>query len=701
MKWLAPIVVGVVTLFAYANAAPDAAVHDDRFFVQQWDSDDMGRYFERDVWGHTGVSSGLYRPLLLVSLTADSALYGDSPKGYHWTNTALHILATLLLYGLLRALLLGAWPAAEATLAAALAALCFGVHPIHTEAVCSIFNRSEIAGTIGVLSAAWIVWRFEDSRRVMSWVAAGAVYLAALLFRESAVSLPVWAVLVLLLKPGTVRERIRRVAPAAALLVPLGIYLWMRHAALEPPPPSGGNWWERLSVTAVILREGLRMLVWPSPLRISYGPEVLTSPDLAFIVVILLIAGAVVARRHAPLVALGAGLFLLSLLPSTRLIADSQDYSVLAERYLYLPSAAAAIALAAGLAALAARVGRAGAAAAAIVLCLPLLSMTRERNLDWHSDRALFEAEVRVAPEAEALRLLTAAYAEEDDHAAIVRVCDEHLARHPDSPKLNLHCGIGYAGLGRVDEAERAYLRCAASDDYAVPNAHTNLAMLYLRQGRRAEARTAFGLAVDAELNPARKHFRRARMLAFTDSNRLAEVRTELLKALELQPDFAPAKLWLENLPSAPPRQQPAQQPPPQPSVLSADARAALIRALRMRPPGTPVWFASSQVNPGAQSLTTALENAFAEAGWRPQPRLIVPFSIRPGVLVLAADETIGDDAEAAASALEAAGLTTKLAGGYRAYYAEMTRTKPGFTGFPLGPMQGYVIVVGRLETAR
>jgi len=47
-------------------------------------------------------------------------------------------------------------------------------------------------------------------------------------------------------------------------------------------------------------------------------------------------------------------------------------------------------------------------------------------------------------------------------------------------------------------------------------------------------------------------------------------------------------------------------------------------------------------------------------------------------------------------SALEQAGIKPTFAVGYRAYYEEMSRTRPDFVGFPFEPAQTFVLVVGR-----
>src|SRR5262249_32522018 len=142
-----------------------------------------------------------------------------------------HVAATLVLFALLAAL--GAAP-----LAAALAALVFGVHPIHTEAVDVAFNRSEILACLGTVGAVGWLWSPVERDHTRASTGAGVIFFVALLSRESAVSLPVIVLLALvLLRPSALRpEGVTRarawLVPLAALALPLLAYLALRQAVI-------------------------------------------------------------------------------------------------------------------------------------------------------------------------------------------------------------------------------------------------------------------------------------------------------------------------------------------------------------------------------------------------------------------------------------------------------------------------------------
>ena len=115
----------------------------------------------------SGVSG---RPLVNLSLAVNHAMGGEEVRGYHLTNIALHALAALTLWGLLRRTLrldsvglpLDGRPGSirgearrqapalhdDAGLMAFVCALLWTVHPLLTESVVCVVQRNEIMGSL-------------------------------------------------------------------------------------------------------------------------------------------------------------------------------------------------------------------------------------------------------------------------------------------------------------------------------------------------------------------------------------------------------------------------------------------------------------------------------------------------------------------------------------------------------------------------
>jgi hypothetical protein len=422
-----------------------------------------------------------------------------------------------------------------------------------------------------VVAALAVVWAWEERQPILAWSTAGVLYLGGLLFRESAVSLPALAVLLLgLLR----RERppARRLARAGLLVLPLLVYLALRSAALagvppsttvplsEHPPPSGVV--EQLGYALASLREYVRMVVWPHPLRVSYEDFTGDGVPLALLIHAGLLGTALLTVRRMPALAAGIGFFYLALVPSTRLftapgvelgvggyvfLRSDPGVAPLAERVTYLPSVGVAVALGFALAALVRRYGPYAGLAPVLVLVLVFVPLTDARNLEWRSQRALTAAEVAAAPESgDAWRMYVGVLLDEGRRGEVVEVCDRQAAAHPRSAQLQNSCGSAYVDAGRTDDAVTAYRRAIDAGLAAV--GHANLGRAYARLGRLVDAEREFRLAADAETDPAARHYRLGQLIERFHPERLAEAAVEYRRAIELRAGYVAAREALRRI---------------------------------------------------------------------------------------------------------------------------------------------------------
>ena len=504
--WTPPLALAVLTALTYANAVPRALVHDDQTALAQnprfGGIERIPALFRESVWEGVGGNQRLYRPLAMASLALDRTLYGGDPRGYHWTSIALHVAATLVVYALLVTLGAGA-PGAF------LGGLVFGVHPVHTEAVDVALNRSEILACLAV--TAGLAWFFRHVESRPTWACAGAsvLYLLGLLCRESAVTLPVLLLLGLLLMKPAALEAARRRWPLAllAFVLPILIYALARSAALSEPVSGlvrslgsegiggAGAPLRRLALVASTLRDYLRLMVWPWPLRASYEDYVPRAVTLAVLLLVALLAIAVAARKRFPALTFGLAFFYVALLPSTRLFADP---ATMAERFLYLPSAGLMVPLAFAFTWWATRLGAPQVPlVAGCTLCAVLAGATLKRNAAWQSREALWEAEIQVAPDDWRVLLnLAQVRVAQGRMDEAVALCDRGLLLDPTRTAFHTNRGVALVSLGRLAEAEQSFLRVVegASD----PIAWANLARVYVRTERLDRASEAYQKAVAA-----------------------------------------------------------------------------------------------------------------------------------------------------------------------------------------------------------
>lgn len=160
----------------------------------------------------------------------------------------------------------------------------------------------------------------------------------------------------------------------------------------------------------------------------------------------------------------------------------------------------------------------------------------------------------------------------------------------------------------------------------------------------------------------------------------------------------APAVVPRAQAPAAAPVAPAAPAAVANPRVLSAEQRTLLIEKLGgpNSSLANPVWFATAPNNPEAAAFQKQLSEAFEAAGWKVQGNVPVPFPIKPGLFVFAADEQPPNYVQNAVSALEDLDFTVTAGFGYREFYNAKKAENPSWIGFQLAPDQSYVLVVGR-----
>ena len=120
--------------------------------------------FRNDFWGtpmNKEQSHKSYRPLTVLTFRLNYLVHELAPLGYHLVNLCLHTGVTLLYHSLCCSLL--------SRPAAALAALLFAVHPVHTEAVTGVVGRAELLASLFFLYALLRYQRLSADRRSVGW----------------------------------------------------------------------------------------------------------------------------------------------------------------------------------------------------------------------------------------------------------------------------------------------------------------------------------------------------------------------------------------------------------------------------------------------------------------------------------------------------------------------------------------------------
>ena len=578
-----------VVLIAYCNAPQSGLVFDNSSIIgrdpriREATAQNIGAILAGG-YRYTNPTDGLYRPLTTFTYLFNYAVSGNGtqPAGYHWFNLAIHAVNIALVYAL-GVLILG-----EVAPAWALAAI-WGVHPLLTEAVTNIVGRADLLAAFGVL-AGLLCHAMGTSgvaeKRASPGTEAGstgykrgwpvalrlagiaAAQAIGLFSKEGAVVLPV----VMLLYDVTWRDRAvwrDRVAGYAALVVPVAAFFVLRAcvhpqmvvAFAENPLVKADFWTARMTAVKVIGKL-LWLFVWPARLSADYsynavplfgwslrGEDVKTVLALAICAAAAALAWLLAVRwgRTGRAALFYLGFFFVVSAPTSNVFVLIG--SIMAERFLYLPSVGLAGLLVAAVVALGRRsgwppLGKSKAAWATVgIVCLALAARTYARNADWKDEVSLWTSAVEVVPESgkahynlgQALQLVPGRLNE--------AIAEYRKALRIDPSDAESHTNLGNAlaampgGLPEAIAEYQAAIRI--NPNRAEPHNDLGNALAAIPE-RLPDALAEYQAALRIQPNDAEVHYNMANALVRM-SGRLTEAIAEYRAALRIAPDHADA----------------------------------------------------------------------------------------------------------------------------------------------------------------
>lgn len=446
---------------AYWNSFSNPLIMDDRVVIAEnqeiRDLTELGR-----VLSPRRESPVAGRPLVSATLAVNYALGGSDPFGYRLANLAIHVACALLLMGALRHTL--AVSKLDISDASALdfswaVALLWAVHPLNSEVIDYLTQRTESLMALCLFATLYSSMRAHTARSPRSWQCAAVVMCAlGMACKESMVVAPV---LVFLCDAYLIYS-----SPMAALRARAGFYgglalTWAGLAWLNwwgPRMRSAGfstavGPWTYLLNQAPIIADYLWLSVWPRALVAMYGaPVPLTVADVwapGLAIVVLLLATVVALWRRSWLGVAGAWFF-VALSPASSMVPIATEVG--AERRMYVPLVAVLSLAVYGAWQVARRWELPSSAARATLglVCALLMMGTVVRNAEY---------------------------------VTLERLAGTVLDRRPSSEALHM-MGEGLLDAGRDEEA-MPFLREAISGS---PRAQYALGVVLFNRGRHAEA---------------------------------------------------------------------------------------------------------------------------------------------------------------------------------------------------------------------
>jgi tetratricopeptide (TPR) repeat protein len=444
-QWMVVLALCAVTLLAYSNSFSAGFTFDNKGLllqdprIREATARNLGLIFQKTYWWPYG-ESGLYRPITTLSYLFNYSTLGngEQPAGYHWINFLLHAGNVLLVYALALRLMRKLWPAI-------FVAAVWAVHPVLTESVTNMVGRADLLAAMALLSGFWMYLKSAETQggRRWAWLAGlMAATTVGVFSKESAVTV-VGVIALYELTWWNQRRQGRALLLGCLAVWPALEAIWYARAAVfakvptpefpfwDNPIVGAGFWTARLTAVKIMARY-LGLLVWPVHLSCDYSyaqiPLATGSPQdwLAWTVVAAAAAAALLLFRFNRTVFFAAGLAFVTFLPTSNLLFPIG--TIMAERFLYLPSIGLAVCVVVALYAAGRRTGLDRLAPVALCLIVAAFAArTWARNTDWRDEVSLMTAAAETSPHSYKSHraLAEALYDSDASHANIDRVIAE------------------------------------------------------------------------------------------------------------------------------------------------------------------------------------------------------------------------------------------------------------------------------------
>jgi tetratricopeptide (TPR) repeat protein len=529
------------------------------------------------------------RPTVNLSLALNYALGGTGAWGYHAFNLAVHVLAGLTLYGIVRRTLvqpgLRERFGASAEWVAPAVALIWTVHPLQTEAVTYISQRCESLMGLFYLLTLYAFIRGTESRRSAGWfIVSVAVCFLGMASKEVMATAPVMVLLYdRTFVSGTFREAWTRHHRLYLGLTSSWLLLGWLMAGLHNPGVGYGSestWWGYALMECRAVVHYLRLALWPHPLIFDYGVYVPTRHLAAMVpyalILALLATGVLFELKQHPAIGFVGAWFFVILAPTSSVMPIGG--SPMAEHRMYLPLAAVVTLTVVGAGAFGKRrlnrpqgvlLGCVAGGSVAVLFTV----LTIHRNQDYGSEMTIWKDTVEKRPDnpraqsnlgtvllqagkvPEAIGHLVQALRIQPDYAdahynlglALVQLgkvpeaigqYDQALRINPDYADAHNDLGIALERMGKTTEAITQYEQALRiRPDFA--DAHDNLGIALTRLGRVPEAIDHWEQALRINPNDADTHYNLA--LALMGQGRLPEAIDQYDQALRIQPGYVEA----------------------------------------------------------------------------------------------------------------------------------------------------------------
>ena len=535
--------------------------YDDPMYVWENDYVRKGLTWEGVRWAFTATrgSTNYWHPLTWLSHMLDCQLFRTDPGWHHLTNFLLHLISTLLLFGVLNRMTGALWRSA-------FVAALFALHPLNVESVAWISERKSVLSTLFWMLTMAAYLRYVKHPAVSRYLLTLLVFALGLMAKPMLVTLPF--VLLLLdywplgrFQPGQavkdtnrqthkflnarsqrlsiyrlVREKIAFFALSAASIYisslsvqSLGIVISTESVPIKL----------RIANALVSYINYIGKIIWPQKLAVFYP-----YPDMvpmwqsigAFLLLVCISVLVIRLLRVIPYLAVGWLWYLGILIPAIGLV-QAGVWPAIADRFVYVPSIGLFIIIAWAVPEVLAkwryRKITLGVLAPVVLLALAVCSWFQGGY--WRNGITLFEHALTVTDKNYvAYTNLGEELMKQGEIDAGIEHFRQALEFKPDYRSAHYNLGLALVKRGKVGEAIKHYKEALRLEPDAAP-IHYNLGKAFMLQQKYAEAMKHYRKALQIKPDEPVLYYNLA--LVLVEQGEIDEAIKLFRKALRLKPD--------------------------------------------------------------------------------------------------------------------------------------------------------------------
>jgi len=511
VKYVHIFIIVLSSFIVYLNSLNNGFIYDDIATIKEnfaiRNPENIGVFFTNTIntAGSSQVLQKTYRPLVMTTFALNYWIGKFNVAGY---NILFHTANAVLIY-ILIILLLGMElniSQKKINVMAFFASLLFAVHPVNTEAVNYIWQRSELMASFFYLLAVVTFIRYRG--KTLQYVLLTVFYIMALISKEMAVTLPFILMLIDWYFMAGFNKRIffnhfnKRYLPLIVITLTYSIYRLTGFGFFgDISDPSKEGVFNYFITQSRVILKYFQLIIIPVGFSIDHNFPVSRSifdgkVIMSFIIIIIIILVGNYLAKYSKTTSLFMLWFFIILIPTSTVI--SLYPIIMNDHRIYLAGA--------------------GIITAIIILLFSYLPgkkfiiivtgmvlvlfsfLTIRRNIDWKDDISLWSATIKVSPGSfRAHDALGAAYLERGMLDEALKEKQKAIEINPNNVALYMNRGIAYGMKGQLENAMNDFDKAIELNPEDT-DAYYNRGSLYGESGQYQKAIEDYTKAI--ELNP-------------------------------------------------------------------------------------------------------------------------------------------------------------------------------------------------------